>query len=129
MFDSIWFDSLNKPFLQPPEWIFSPVWILLYATLLISLILYTTKLTKKNKLTGIVLFVLHMLFNLLWSPAFFVLHNIKLALLIIIIMDITAIIFIKKFFSVSKTSGIILIPYLVWIFFATYLNYQFYILN
>lgn len=129
MFDSIWFDSLNKPFLQPPAWIFSPVWILLYTTLLISLILYSVKITKKPKRSGFILFVVHMLFNLLWSPAFFILHNIKLALLIIIIMDITAVLFIKKFFSVSKAAGAILIPYLIWIFFATYLNFQFCTLN
>lgn len=129
MFDSIWYDSLTKPFLQPPAWIFSPVWIILYATLLISLIIYSVKITAKPKLFGYVAFIVHMTFNLLWSFVFFSFHRIDIALAIVVIMDLTALYIIAKFFSISKTAGIILVPYLLWIFFATYLNVMFLILN
>lgn len=129
MYSSIWYDSLTKPFLNPPMWLFSPVWIILYATLLVSLILYTIKYSRKNKLKGYLFFIVQLLLNLSWSPTFFVLHNIGLAFIILIFMDILALIMIINFYKVSKLSGIILIPYFLWLIFATYLNSQFLILN
>ena len=129
MYNSVWYASLTKPFLQLPAWIFSPIWIILYTSLLVSLILYAIKITSKKKAGGYIVFVVHMIFNLLWSPIFFYLQRIDIALFVIAIMDLTAINMIIKFFSVSKTAGAILIPYLIWIFFATYLNTMFLILN
>ena len=129
MFDSVWYNSLQKPFLQPPAWVFSPVWIVLYATLLISLIIYSLKITTKSKFSGYVVFIVHMFFNLMWSFVFFKLHRIDIALAVVVIMDLTAMFMITKFFSVSKTAGYIMMPYLLWIFFATYLNVMFLILN
>lgn len=129
MFDTVWYDNLTKPFLNPPAWIFPPVWIILYCSLLIALILFTVSFSKKKKFDGYVLFLVHMIFNFLWSPVFFILHKINIALAIVILMDVTAVLMIRKFFSVSKLSGYILIPYLCWIFFATYLNIQFLVLN
>ena len=129
MFDTVWYDNLTKPFLNPPAWIFPPVWIILYCSLLIALILFTVSFSKKKKFDGYVLFLVHMIFNFLWSPVFFILHKINIALVIVVLMDVTAILMIRKFFSVSKLSGYILFPYLFWIFFATYLNIQFLVLN
>lgn len=129
MFNSIWYDSLTKPFLNPPAEIFSPVWIILYATILIALIVYTIKIAHKSKFLGYVYFVAQMVLNLIWSPVFFYFHNIGLALIIIILLDIAVFMNIKEFYSVSKISGIILIPYLIWILFATYLNISFFVLN
>ena len=129
MYNTDWYDNLAKPFLTPPEWIFPPVWIFLYAALLISLIIYSITITQKKKINGYILFVAHMIFNVLWSPIFFALHNIGLAFVIVLLMDITAFFMIKKFFSVSRIAGIILIPYLCWILFATYLNLQFLVLK
>lgn len=129
MYDSVWYDNLTKPFLQPPAWIFSPVWIILYGTLLLAVILYSIKISSKNKLGGYICFIVQMVFNLLWSPVFFGLHRIDAALVIILIMDLLTILLIYRFFFVSKISGIILIPYFAWLIFATYLNSQFLILN
>ena len=129
MFNTVWYDNLAKPFLSPPEWIFPPVWIFLYATLFSALIVYTITISPKKKIDGHILFVAHMIFNVLWSPFFFMLHNIGGAFIIVIMMDITAFFMIKKFFSVSLFAGIILIPYFLWILFATYLNLQFLVLN
>lgn len=129
MFASVWYDSLTKPFLQPPAWIFTPVWIILYGSLLVSVIIYSITFTSKNKINGYIYFIIHMIFNLLWSPVFFYLHKTDIALAIIFIMDFTAILTVYKFFSISKISGFILLPYLCWISFATYLNIQLLILN
>jgi len=129
MYNSIWYDNLTKPFLQPPAWIFLPVWIVLYGTLLISLILYTVTITKQKKISGYICFAIHMIFNFLWSPVFFYLHKISIALAIIFIMIFTAILVIYKFFTISKLSAIILLPYFVWLLFAAYLNLKILILN
>lgn len=129
MFNSIWYDSLTKPFLNPPAWVFTPVWIILYGTLLISIMLYAVTITKEKKMCGYVLFIVHMIFNLLWSPIFFYLHRIDIALSILLLMDVLAILFIYKFFKVSKIAGVILFPYFLWLMFATYLNFQFWRLN
>ena len=129
MFDIVWYDNLTKPFLNPPAWVFPPVWIILYCTLLIALLFYTVSISEKKKIKGYLIFIVHMIFNILWSPVFFALHRIGMALAIVILMDITAIYMIKKFYAVSKISGLILLPYLCWILFATYLNLQFLVLN
>lgn len=128
MFNSAWYYNLLKPPFSPPDWVFSPVWSVLYFTIFISLLLYIFK-PAKNKKIGYIYFILQLILNLLWTPAFFYLQNIKLALIVIIFLDIFVIFTIKKFYFVSKLSGLILIPYLIWILFATYLNIGYLVLN
>ena len=127
MFNTIWYDNLAKPFLMPPAWLFSPVWLILYGTILISLILYSIKST--NRFKGYVIFAVHITFNLLWSPVFFILHRMDIALAIIAIIIFTAILLIKTFFPISKTAGLILIPYFIWLLYAMYLNLELIRLN
>lgn len=129
MYLSSWYYSLNQPPLNPPYYIFPPVWIVLYATLLIGLIVYTAKPSVQSKLKGYIFFVAQLFFNLLWSPAFFVLKNITLALIIIVLLDVFVILTLINFYKISKTSCFILVPYFLWILFATYLNAGFFVLN
>lgn len=128
MFKSAWYYNLLKPPLNPPDWIFQPVWAILYFTIFISILLYINK-PAENKEIGYVYFTLQLIFNLLWTPAFFYLQNIAFALMIIILLDIFVFLTIKKFYLVSKISGLILIPYFIWVLFATYLNIGYLILN
>ena len=129
MYNSVWYNSLTKPFLTPPAFVFPPVWIFLYTTLLIALILYSVKFSRAGKLRGYIYFIIQLLLNLAWSPAFFIMKNIGLALFIIILLDIYVLLTIFRFYKVSKTAGIILIPYFIWILFATYLNAGFFVLK
>ena len=129
MYSSVWYDSLIKPTFQPPAWIFTPIWIILYLTLFISLILYSVTITSKNKMNGYVYFIVHMIFNLLWSPVFFYLHKIDIALVIVFIMIFTAVLMIIQYFRVSKSAGFILLPYFAWLIFAAFLNFQLLMLN
>ena len=129
MYNSLWYNLLNKPFLNPPAWIFPPVWIILYATILIALILYTFKFSRKSKVKGYIFFIMQMILNLAWSPAFFMMKNIGLALIVVVLLDLLVILMIIEFFKVSKLSSYILVPYLIWILFATYLNISYFILN
>lgn len=124
-----WYFLLNKPPLTPQAWIFSPVWAFLYITIIISFVVYASKLTLKQKKYGYIFFWLQILFNLLWTPAFFMLKSPLSGLVIILILDILVILTITEFYRISKFAASLLIPYLLWILFATYLNIGFVVLN
>ena len=128
MFNSFWYNSLNKPLLSPPDYVFAPVWAFLYLTIFVTLFIYFLK-KHKNKKDGYIYFCIQILLNIIWSPTFFVLKNIGFALLVIILLDIFVFLTIRTFYSVTKISGIILIPYFLWIIFATYLNIGYFLLN
>lgn len=122
MFDYSWYSSLIQPPLAPPAWLFSPVWIILYISIIVSLVFFIVKKTEQKKVWGYILYFTQILVNLAWTPAFFGVKNIGLALIIVILLDILVLFNIIEFYKVSKTAGKILIPYFVWILFATYLN-------
>ena len=129
MFNYSWYSSLTQPPLAPPAWLFAPVWTILYITIAIALIIYIKERSNKNKIWGYVLFFTQLLLNLAWTPAFFGLKNIGLALVIVILMDILVLFNIIEFSKISKIAGRLLIPYFIWILFATYLNLGYLILN
>ena len=129
MIDLTWYSTLNQPPLTPPSWIFAPAWTALYTMIFISLILFAVKKTGESKTFGYVLFFAQMLLNIVWSPAFFTFHKIGLALTVIILLDILVYFNVWEFYNVSKKSAYFLIPYLIWLLFATYLNFGIFILN
>ena len=124
-----WFNSLNKPFLSPPDWLFTPVWIILYITIAVSFLLFLKSSSQKNKKIGLIFFFTQLLLNFIWSPIFFNLQNILGALIIIFFMWLFILLTIITFIKHSKIAGILLIPYLIWVSFAFYLNFGFYVLN
>ncbi len=117
---STWYQNLEKPFFNPPSWIFSPVWITLYA--LMGIALY---LVWKHK----VLFFVHLFFNGLWSVLFFGLKSPFYAFLDLIVLWILILVLIFKFYKARKLAGLLLVPYLAWVTFAGVLNYFLWILN
>jgi tryptophan-rich sensory protein len=129
MIDYSWYNSLIQPPLKPPAWLFSPVWIILYALMGLSLFIYIKEYSIKSKAWGYIVFFVQLLVNLSWSPVFFGLKNIGYALCLIILLDILVLINIFEFSKISKMAGRLLIPYFVWILFATYLNVGYFILN
>lgn len=128
MYNSDWYNSLIKPFLSPPDRVFLPVWTVLYITILISFILYFIN-PNKNKKSGYIFFFVQLVLNLSWSFVFFKFKSISGGLIIIFLLGVFIFLTIKKFYSVSKISGLILIPYFLWVLFAAYLNLGFLILN
>lgn len=129
MYNSLWFNSLTKPFLNPPSKLFPPVWTVLYILIFVSLALFIFAKSDYSKRKGYLYFAIQIILNLLWSPVFFIRHNIGLALFIVILLDIFVIFTIKNFYKSSKWSAFLLVPYLLWILFATYLNFAYLILN
>ncbi len=124
-----WFDSLNKPFLSPPDWLFAPVWTILYILIAISFILFIKGGMTKEKRLPLAFFIIQMLLNFAWSPVFFRLESIGGALAIIIFMWLFILLTVIFFFKHSKLASILLVPYLVWVSFAFYLNLSYFVLN
>ncbi|MHC4872544.1 MAG: TspO/MBR family protein [Planctomycetota bacterium] len=123
-----WYQTLNRPPLTPPNWIFGPVWTILYLMIAVSLILFLKNYKEKKK--GLhVLIGLHLISNFIWTSLFFGLQSPGLALIDIIFLDVSLIIIILKFLKLYKPSAYLLCPYLVWVLFATYLNVGFLYLN
>lgn len=129
MLNYSWYKTLNQPAFAPPGWIFAPMWTFLYITMFVSLIFYAKSDKFYNKTWGYVLFFSQILVNFAWSPIFFGLKNIGLALAVVILLDILVLWNIIVFYKNSKPAGLILIPYFLWILFATYLNFGYLVLN
>jgi len=128
MHNSIWYTNLIKPPFSPQDGIFAPVWMFLYFSMALAILLYALK-PVKNKKMGYIYFFAQLILNLLWMPAFFLMQNILLAFLIIILLDVFIFLTMKKFFSVCKIAGFLFVPYFLWALFATYLNLGYLLLN
>lgn len=123
-----WYATLNKPSFSPPNFLFAPVWTILYILMGISLyFLWTAK--KKGKEKAIRLFLIQLTLNFFWSIIFFGLHNPQAALAEIIALWIFIFLTICQSYFFSKISAYLLYPYLVWVSFASILNLFIVILN
>jgi len=124
-----WYETLNKPAFTPPASVFAPAWAVLYTFMFISFVIFLVTKTDEDKTQGIALFLTQLIFNMLWSPVFFYWKNLSLSLIIIVLLLAFLLATIISFFKVSKIAALLLIPYFLWVCFATYLNYGFMIMN
>ena len=115
-----WYQTLNKPSFNPPDWVFGPVWITLYILMGISIWLIWKKEPSKNRTIGIRIF---------WSQLFFGIQRIDLGLLEIIFLIFLICINIIYFYKINKIASYLLIPYLFWVLYASLLTYNIWILN
>lgn len=135
----IWYASLNKPSFNPPNWIFAPVWILLFIMMGVALGIvwnskegnWFTRLFKGKHLKqwAITTFAIQLVLNVLWSIFFFGLHNPLLGLINIIFLWLAILINIYFFYKINKTAGYLLIPYILWVSFAAFLNLTIVMIN
>jgi len=131
-----WYAQLNKPSFSPPNWIFAPVWTTLYTLMGISLYIIWNKGQKSAKTTtkklaswGLKIFAFHLFLNSLWSILFFGLRNPFAAFLEILLLVSSLIYIMKIFFKIDKIAAYLLIPYLIWVSFASFLNFTIWRLN
>ena len=129
MYNSDWYNSLNTPVFMPPDWLFAPVWIILYLMIFASFWIFLKAKSAIKKSLAIVFFMVHLLLNFIWSTVFFTRMDIQGGLVIVIFMWIFILFTIIEFYKISKLSSYLLIPYFLWVSFALYLNTSFYILN
>lgn len=123
-----WYATLQKPALNPPAWIFGPVWVTLYALMGVSLWL-VWKSNSSEKKKAIWLFVVQLALNAIWSPIFFGFNSVGNALTIIVLLWAAIVLTILIFKKISKTAAWLLVPYILWVSFAMYLNFAIWILN
>ncbi|MGD9491916.1 MAG: TspO/MBR family protein [Bacteroidales bacterium] len=124
-----WFAALNKPSYNPPGWVFGPVWTLLYILMGLSFFHIWIKPRIKERTIAKIFYLIQLALNFAWSFLFFYYHDIALALIDIIVLDIVVVIMLLKFYRLKPIAAYLNIPYLLWILFATALNAAFYFLN
>jgi tryptophan-rich sensory protein len=121
-----WYQTLQKPSFNPPNWIFGPVWTALYV--LIGIAGARTWIAARQAPRMKTWFV-QMLLNFLWSPAFFALQSPLLGLIVIVPMLIAIVLFIRQSWQPDRASALCFVPYAVWVAFATLLNLSVALLN
>ena len=124
-----WYSSLVKPWFTPPSWVFGPVWILLYALMGIAAAIIWNSEKSKIRETALRIYFVQLAFNISWSIVFFGLNQPFLGFVNIVILWISIIFTIQQFGKISKTSANLMVPYLLWVTFATALNAAIWLLN
>lgn len=124
-----WFDGLIKPSWNPPDAIFGPVWTALYIMMAVSAWLVWKNNDQSNPGWPLAFFLLQWLLNALWTPLFFGFHRADLALADIGALWLVLTATLLAFWRVRRAAGILLVPYLAWVSFATLLNFRIWQLN
>lgn len=125
-----WYVYLNKPFFTPPNWLFGPVWTLLYLLMGISAYrVYQRGFKKKEVKHALYLFAAQLGLNTLWSFLFFGFKLLSLAFVEIIVLWIFIFLTIKAFYKIDKLAGKMMVPYILWVTYASFLNLAVALLN
>ena len=125
-----WYRTISKPSFNPPNGIFGPVWTSLYIMIGISAYLVWQKRARIEQFPRTVaIYLIQLVLNLMWSFIFFYAHELGMALIEIIILLIVIIINARVFYKIDKTAGLLFIPYILWVSFATVLTYSIFSLN
>ena len=125
-FKEPWYSEIILPSFNPPSWVFAPVWTTLY--IMMALAIWKIWINSFD-LKTLQLYFIHLFFNGTWSIVFFGLHQILLALIVLMILIALIIILILRFKRVNYASSYLMIPYLLWSCYALFLNFNLYILN
>jgi benzodiazapine receptor len=125
---STWYAGLVRPSWTPPNWLFGPVWSLLYIMMSVSVwFVYLAK--KRQKGLCYFLFSVQMIFNFLWTILFFRMESPLLGLIDILLLDVFLLFTILCFYRQSKPAAWLLVPYFCWVVYASTLNFGIYLIN
>jgi len=125
-----WYAALRKPAFNPPNWIFGPVWTSLFVLMgIAAFIVWNKGLDRKGVKAALLLFIIQLVLNMLWSYLFFTLHSPLYAFVEIIILWLAILLTMVKFFPISRAAGYLLLPYILWVSFAAVLNFTLFRLN
>jgi tryptophan-rich sensory protein len=124
-----WYAGLNKPWFNPPSWVFAPAWTILY--LLMALAAWRVWLAPASEARSgaLIWFFVQLALNALWSPAFFGLEAPRLGLAVIATLVVALAMAVRRFLDVDRLAAWMLVPYLGWVAFATVLNAAIVVLN
>jgi len=125
-----WYATLEKPTFNPPNWLFAPVWTLLYLLMGIAAFLVWRKgLENRQVRIALIVFLVQLILNALWSVVFFGLESPLYGLIVIVALWVAILFTVLKFYRVSLAASVLLWPYLLWVTFAAVLNSSIWLLN
>jgi tryptophan-rich sensory protein len=118
-----WFSALAKPAFTPPGWVFAAVWPTLYVLLGLAVALIIDARGAAGRGLALLLFIVQLLGNFAWSPLFFAAHEISLALYLLVAILALSLLAAGLFSRIRPLAALLMLPYLLWLGFALYLNY------
>jgi translocator protein len=125
-----WYATIQKPGFTPPNWVFGPAWITLYALMGIAAFLIWRKgFDKPGVIGALTLFLAQLILNAFWSVVFFGFQSPAAGFVVIVLLWMVILFTILRFFRLSTAAGVLLIPYILWVTFASVLNFSIWILN
>lgn len=125
-----WYASLTKPTFTPPNWLFAPAWITLYLLMAIAAFLVWRKgLDASGVKKALVIFLIQLILNALWSVVFFGFQAPMWGTVVIVLLWVAILLTILKFFKISSAAGALMLPYILWVTFASILNVSLWLLN
>ena len=126
-FKEPWYSQLVKSNYNPPDWVFAPIWTTLYLMMTLAIWFYWH--SKNRDINTIYVYFIHIAFNTTWSILFFGLHQILLSLIVLLVLIFLIIVLILRYKRVNLVSYYLMIPYLLWTFYALFLNFNLMILS
>ena len=127
---SSWYSTLSKPWWSPPNWLFGPIWTTLYVLMGIALfVVWREGIHRRDVRFAILIFGVQLVLSLIWSVVFFSLHALFGSFAIVMLLWLAILANIIAFLIISKWAGLLLVPYIIWVSIASYLNYSVYLLN
>lgn len=124
-----WYIALKKPSWQPPDWLFAPVWTILYAMIAVSGWLVWKKTGFAGAPIAFAIYAIQLVVNALWSAVFFGMHRIGASIVVVALMWLAVAANTIAFYAIEPNAGLLLVPYLLWVSFAAFLNITIWRLN
>ncbi len=125
-----WYAGLNKPSFTPPGWLFGPAWITLYLLMgIAAYLVWNRGAARQGVRTALAVFLVQLLLNAAWSPVFFGLRSPLAGAIIIVLLWLAIAATIFLFWKISRCAALLLLPYLLWVTYASALNISIYFLN
>lgn len=124
-----WYQTLSRPSFTPPDWVFAPAWTTLYVMIAISGWLVWKKVGFRSAKSAFMVYGVQLALNLAWSILFFGLHQIGFAMVDVLLLLTAIVVNVRTFRPINRTAALLLLPYAVWVAFASLLNLGFLLLN
>ncbi len=125
-----WYAALNKPAFTPPNWLFAPAWTTLYVLMgIAAFLVWRTGLANWQVRGALIMYLIQLVLNVLWSVVFFGLRSPLYGVVVIILLWLAILLTILSFRKVSRAAALLLVPYLAWVIFAGALNIAVWLLN
>lgn len=119
-----WYQQLSQPSFQPPGWAFGVAWTILYTMMGLALAMILNARGAAGRGAAITIFTLHLILNYAWSPLFFGAHQVTAAFYLLLTILAGALVSTALFWRIRRTAGLLMLPYLAWLCFASALNFE-----